>query len=236
MPGGGGIVQEVSDSDLLLIFFSGMGADSAVFLPQKLAFKNLLVPEWLPPNDDETISRYCERFAEILLHERNSHRCVLGGASFGGIVALEMTKHISCEACFLIGSVRGPAQLPRRIRYLRPFRGLTSFLPLVLAQAAAQQCSRLARRCKARHMAGIMTQFARADRNVLRWSMRQILNWQGAQAAAPVYHIHGSLDPVFPIRHLTPDEVVPGGGHVISMTHGEQVNQFIESRIAENFA
>ena len=78
-------------SDVPLILFSGMGADASVFLPQSLAFPNLTVPDWPIPNDDDDLTSYCSRMADSLALPQP---CVVGGASFGGIVALEMTRHL----------------------------------------------------------------------------------------------------------------------------------------------
>ena len=104
---------------LPLILLSGMGADERVFAPQLAAFPNLRVPKWIEPITGESLARYAARFAR---HINPGAPCVVGGASFGGFVAVEMAKHLNAKGCILIGSVRSPADLPRRVRALRCLR------------------------------------------------------------------------------------------------------------------
>ena len=85
----------------------------------------------------------------------------------------------------------------------------------------------------AKHLAGISRQFSEADADVLRWSARQILSWDSSYDDVDVRHIHGNRDHVFPISCVNPDEVIFDGGHVISLTHSEQVNEFLRKHITQ---
>lgn len=210
-----------------LILFSGLAADATVFAPQKLAVPQLVVPRWIAPHADETMSAYCERFADQL---QTSGPCVIGGASFGGIIALEMARYLNPLAVILVGSVRGPAELPRRMRVLRLLGNAVPLLPVSPLQwSAAAGTSAAARRILPHH-AGLARQFCDADAAVFRWSVRQILSWKTTPVVTcPVYQIHGERDRVLPVRYTNPDVVVRGGGHVISLTHASQVNAFLRS-------
>ena len=135
-----------------------------------------------------------------------------------------MTRHLDALACILIGSVGAPNQLPKRIRLLRPFSPALDITPITMLQKSAASVVVAVSKVDAKHLAGISRQFSEADANVLRWSARQILSWDSSYDDVDVRHIHGDRDHVFPISCVDPDEVVFGGGHVISMTHGDQVN------------
>ena len=90
---------ESKQAELPLILFSAMGADASIFLPQKLAFQNLIVPEWPKPVEDDNLASYCSRLAAAT---DPGCPCIVGGASFGGVVALEMTRHLDAlPACKL---------------------------------------------------------------------------------------------------------------------------------------
>src|SRR5207237_7796437 len=93
------------------------------FAPQREAFANLMVPKWIPPQSNESLAGYAARLARQVDIAGKLGPCFIGGASFGGFVALEMARHLDAKACFLIGSVRSPDQLPLRIRALRACRG-----------------------------------------------------------------------------------------------------------------
>jgi pimeloyl-ACP methyl ester carboxylesterase len=44
----------------------------------------------------------------------------------------------------------------------------------------------------------------------------------------PSIHIHGNRDKLLPIKLTNPDVVIEGGGHLLAMTHPDQVNKIIE--------
>jgi hypothetical protein len=213
-----------------LILFLGMGADASVFASQKAVFPNLIVPDWPVPLEGENLSSYCGRLAADI---DPGCPCFIGGASFGGIVALEMTQHLNSRACFLIGSVRRPQQLPKRIRFLRSLSPALGMIPLKLLQRSASSSVTVSQNVGAKHLAGVSRQFSKSNTEILRWSAKQILKWNSNYENITVRHIHGDCDRVFPIKNVEPDEVIDGGGHVISMTHGHLVNKFLREHIQE---
>jgi pimeloyl-ACP methyl ester carboxylesterase len=210
-------------TELPLILLSGLAADAAVFAPQRLAFPQLIVPPWIKPLSNESISNYAERFAAECCP---AGECVLGGASFGGMLALEMARFVKPRALLLIGSVRSPLELPRRVRMWRRLSPAVNFLPIPPLQWSAGSAA-IARRWLP-HLAGVAQQFSQADEEVFRWSLQQLLAWNTVpQVDCPIYQIHGDCDRVLPIACTQPDVVVRGGGHVISMTHAREVNAFL---------
>ena len=86
-----------------LILFSGFGADAKVFAPQKIAFPQLVVPKWPTPVSGETLDSCCERLADDL---RPHGDAIIGGASFGGTVALHVAERLNPLA-HLLRSIAG---------------------------------------------------------------------------------------------------------------------------------
>lgn len=220
-----------SHASMPLILFSGLAADANVFVPQKLTFPQLIVPEWPKPQSNDTLDSYCERLADIIRPDVDT---LIGGASFGGIIAIHVAQYFKPAAVILIGSLRSPAELPRWIRLCRPLKRLIPLIPVRLLQiCCAPIASQLARRCFPHHC-GLARQFRSADPTVFKWSLARILDWNVAPVLdCPVFHIHGDRDLVLPIRYTNPDTKIAGGGHVISLTHSREVNDFIRSAIAQ---
>ncbi len=216
--------SNVADELPRLMLLSGLAADERIFVAQKLAFPQLSVPQWLAPFKNEPLDDYAKRLAS----EIGPGPCVIGGASFGGIVALHLVRHLNPEAVILIGSVRSPSELPMCARLARPLRCLTLWLPVRAMQWAMKPllCGPL--RTAMPFVHGLLSQFLQSDPAVFRWSLHQILNWKSAPACScPIYHIHGSRDWVMPAKNTLPDKIVPGAGHVLSLTHPQEVNEFI---------
>ncbi len=214
-----------------LILFSGLAADANVFVPQKIAFPQLIIPTWPTPLRQETLDNYCDRLANDL---RPHGKVLLGGASFGGIIALHVAERIHPMAVLLIGSVRSPAELSQLVRYCRPVKPLVPLIPVrILQLCSALLTTRLARRISP-HFYGLARQFCGANPRVLKWSIARILDWESTPVVdCPVFHIHGDREFVMPIRFTRPDTIVHGGGHVISLTQPTAVNDFIRSAITQ---
>ncbi|MFI5381900.1 MAG: alpha/beta fold hydrolase, partial [Tepidisphaerales bacterium] len=134
--------------------------------------------------------------------------------------------------CILIGSVRSPDQLPPHIRALRGRR----HIPAALFQLGGALAG-LAMSCSGPLLGNtsreILAQVRDADAHFLQWACRAVLAWHEDHhpPAIPVHHIHGVADPILPPRYTSPDVLVPGAGHMLSLTHADQVNQFLQTRL-----
>jgi pimeloyl-ACP methyl ester carboxylesterase len=214
-----------------LILFSGLAADDNVFAPQKLAFPQLIVPAWPKPESNDSLDSYCNRLADLI---RSDADVIIGGTSFGGIIALHVAQRLKPVTVILIGSIHSPNELPYLARFCRPLKPLIPLIPVRLLQiCVAPVASKLARRCFP-HLCGLARQFRGSDPTVFKWSLARILDWNAApKISCPIFHIHGDRDFVLPVRYTNPDTVVNGGGHVISLTHPTDLNAFIQRTIAK---
>lgn len=214
---------------LPIIFFSGMGADARMFAHQRAAFPELVVPDWLPPRRGETLRQYAGRMAGSLDRGRPFF---VGGASFGGFLALEMLPDLpSARGCFLIGAVRSPAELPWWVRMLRPVRAVARVIPFRLAFAACGLLADAFGRVLPRRMAEFLRLGESLDPAFFAWAAEAVLTWgrdgPPPEPTVPVHHIHGRRDRVLPARFTTPDALVPDGGHVIALSNPAEVNAFV---------
>jgi pimeloyl-ACP methyl ester carboxylesterase len=159
--------------------------------------------------------------------------CFVGGCSFGGMVAQEMSRHLDARACFLIASIRGPAEFPLRLRLLRPWAwllpGFCTGIPGRLAEAILAIAGNRMRSVTR----SVFRQFADCSGRQVRWAGLAALGWQPTSAAppCPVFQIHGDRDPSLPCRLTRPDVIVPGAGHLLPLTHPEVVNEFLRTRM-----
>jgi pimeloyl-ACP methyl ester carboxylesterase len=201
---------------------SGMAADERLFEPQRARFPSLRVQPWIDPLPGESIRGYAARLAR---HADSGVPCIIGGASFGGIVALEMAAHLPAVACVLIGSVRSPVELSWKWRVMWPL-GLIG--PDRLATLA-----RFAARCGRRFVSGGTVRrwqrLARPEAAFVRWAMCALTRWRPRppNSRVPVFHIHGANDRTLPVELTRPDVVVPTGGHALTLFSPAAVNDFL---------
>lgn len=235
-----------------LILLPGMGADERLFRLQKIAFPHLLVPRWISPLRDESLPAYAARFAR---HIDPGVPFFVGGVSLGGMIAAEMARQSVIgtdesprsprspviKACFLIASIRGPQELPRRAMIFRHVMPL-AMAALTVAPLLARVFHFLAGWAIGRNRREILRQLADADGAFLRWATRAMLTWSQvpekgvgadrAKASVPVFQIHGTGDRILPIRLTQPDQRVEGGGHIdLSLSHADKVNEFLNQHL-----
>lgn len=210
-----------------IILLSGMGADARVFAKQKEAIPEIEIPEWIEPIDNESLASYAERFAAII---NPAEPCIIGGASFGGFVALEMIRHLNPLACFLIGSVRSPTELPASFKALRTVSNTAQFLPFTAATLLSKIALRSGGNYSGGHVKELLTQLSDADASFLRWASQAVLEWDHAIETyqTPIYQIHGERDFVLPVRGTNPDTIVANAGHALSISHPHEVTTFIK--------
>ncbi|MCE9560830.1 MAG: alpha/beta hydrolase [Planctomycetes bacterium] len=213
--------------DTAFLLLPGMAAEERLFASQMLAFPNLRVPRWIAPLPNESLRAYAARLASVVDPGRP---CIVGGASFGGIVALEMSLHLRTVACVLIGSVRSPAEFSWRWRLLRPLVYLGPDQIGWLAGLLVWVGKRWLPRGTARRL----ERLSRPEAAFVRWALCAVLRWQPSPTVkhVRVFHIHGEADRTLPVELTRPDEVVPGGSHALSLFNAGEVNVFLRRVLA----
>lgn len=234
------------------ILFPGLGADGRLFVPQRVLPVEIITPAWIPPLEGESLAAYTGRMAKHMMH---AGICVpgesvhLGGASFGGMVAQELAgallrEGVKVRGVVLIASARSGREVSRTLSWVE--RG-SRVLPDTLLEFGRRRAKLIGPEFRAVPLPMkrlLREMFLATDLDFLRWGSRAIIEWPGAGAKAeaaedaapvrppvPVRQIHGAEDRVIPIRHVHPDVIIPGAGHLVNITHAAEVNQFIESSL-----
>jgi pimeloyl-ACP methyl ester carboxylesterase len=203
--------------DIPIRLLSGLATDERLFAPQLAAFPNLKVIPWVEARPYESLREYAERLAPLV---DPGWPCVVGGASFGGMVALELARLVPAVAVVLIGSVRSPVAFPLRWRVLEPLAYLGPGVLRVLAgwgaklPLSAVSVRRLRR-------------IARPESAFERWGFCAAVRWRPRPLKVPVFHIHGSADGVLLASRTRPDVLVPDGRHALTLSHPTAVNDFL---------
>lgn len=148
---------------------------------------------------------------------------------------MEMIPHLDVIACFLIGSVRSPAQFPGRLKVLRKMSSAANALPFELIALLSKAALHSGGPFTSAHLKDVLKQMAESDASFLRWACQAVLRWEppAIPGGVPVYHIHGQNDLVLPVANTAPDVVVAGAGHALSMSHPVEVNRFLKEKMKE---
>ena len=199
-------------------FISGMGADERAFQNLDLSFCNPVFVKWLKPLPDEKLSAYAARMAEQIKEDEP----IIVGLSFGGIVAVEITKLVPVKKLILLSSAKTASEIPFYYKLLRfiPLHKLVSGSFLRNANHLAYRLMGIAHREDKKVFTSML---ADTDIGLLKWSIHQLAHWKNESYPSHTYHVHGTYDMMIPYPFVRPDETVRGGKHLMPMTKPELV-------------
>ena len=191
-----------------------MGADSRMYShPSYQTLKNVKFINWPSYKNEQSITQLASR---IIIEHNISKNQNIGGSSLGGIVACEITKQINVNSLFLIGSTQSPANINISLKKLSNF---SKYAPIKLIQFLAGKTSVYTGNI-------VLEMFNEANHNFIKNMSKAIFEWSGNMLPnCKVYAIHGKHDTV--IRPPKGDVTLINGGHLIAITHANEVAKFI---------
>lgn len=209
-----------------LVLFPGMGADGRMYDGLRRRIGPITVPPWLPALPSETIEHYAKRYADAGL-VRNGD--VVGGSSFGGMVALAIAAHVHAKAVVLMGSCRAPTALPTLALTFAPLARL------VPARAFSSPAAMWAlsfkfgiSRSQQRQLFIAMADAV--DPRHLRWACTAMGTWRSTGlSSCPVHQIHGKRDRIIPASNSGAQAFISDAGHVPALTHPDTVAVWLRS-------
>lgn len=210
----------------------GLGADERLFIHQREAFPDLHVPPWLDVRPGEPLESFGRRMAGALAPPEAPY--VLGGASFGGMVALEMSRHLRPDAIVLIGSALAGVEVRR---WLRMCELASRPLPLALIDSGRRLTPLMARflsSTAAEDVDLFLDMLRETPSSFLRNASRAIMRWRWeGRLACPVHRVHGERDHIIrpPPQQLA--RIIPDAGHVICLSHPDHVNRMLHDALRE---
>jgi len=81
----------------------------------------------------------------------------------------------------------------------------------------------------------VAQQLTGADAVFLRWASQAVLDWEPSPPSPlpppRVFQIHGEKDPIVSPKLTSPDKIIRGAGHLITLTHPDEVNTFLRKHM-----
>lgn len=209
----------------LLCLLPGMTQQYPVYHRLLPLLPSARVVPFIEPQPDESLHAYAHRMAPQF-----SRDCFIGGVSFGGILAQEISRIIQPQGCIVIASIQHPSQLPPRLRMLRTLGGRRTDR---LLRATGRLAESVPTRVRTPSTARLRKLSGDAGR-WHRWATGAVLDWQPPTSMnVPLTHIHGDADTTFPVSYTTADTIISGGKHALPVSHPEETAAAIR-RFAEN--
>jgi pimeloyl-ACP methyl ester carboxylesterase len=217
-----------------IYFISGLGADHRLFERQVKAGIPLIILPWKIPFQHESIQSYAKRMTEEI--PPSSVPVILGGVSFGGMIAIEMSKHIKVEKVILISSIKTSKELPLHIRCWKYFP-IYQLLGGNFIKRTGFLIRYLFGKMNEEEIKLFLDMVKDANPVFIKWAVHQITTWQNTNYPSNTIHIHGTSDFIFPMHNLQgPLIKIAGGTHIMITTLSEKINPILEKEISKGKA
>lgn len=209
-----------------IYFLSGLGADKRVF-------KSIILPsykvnhiEWILPLTNESIEGYSKR----LVSQINSSHPILLGLSFGGMMAVEISKHIEIEKIILISSAKTKKEIPFYFRWIG-FLRINKILSAEFLKKSNPLTNWFFGVSSSEDKRLLKDILKETDPIFLKWAIDKIVNWSNAEIFKNRMHIHGSADKILPIQFVKYDFKIEGGGHLMILNKAGEINKILNDLI-----
>jgi pimeloyl-ACP methyl ester carboxylesterase len=211
-----------------LYFISGLGADKRIF-------QNLVLPdsfkihyiEWLPVSENETIESYCRRLSNQIDREQPFS---LIGLSFGGVIAIELSKLLSPTQTVLISSFCFKKEVPWFYILIGKSR-IYKILPPRILLRPNNIAFRLFGAYKPEMKNLLKNIFEDTDPGFFEWAIRQLFSWDNTWKPANLLRIHGTADKILPYKTIMDAIPVEGGEHLMVYSKSAMVSQILTENL-----
>lgn len=212
-------------------FMPGLAASPKIFENLSLSEDkfNLHYLSWLKPlSTEETLANYAMRTCEEIKHEN----IVLVGVSFGGILVQEMSKYINIKKLIIISSVKTYKEFPTNFKFAKKFSAHKLFPTKIISNFDKFKQFFVGKSLKKKAKLYEMY-LSERDELYLNWAVKNTLHWQQEQPIKDIIHIHGTKDPIFPIKNIKNYIKIKGGTHAMILMKAKQISKIIETTLTE---
>ena len=208
----------------MVYFISGLGADERVFQFLALSKIEHRFIQWIKPKTRENLAAYCERLTSQI---DTTQEVFLIGLSFGGIVAQEISKIITCKKIIIISSIKSIQEFSWQLKLVRQIQ-IHRIVPHWLLTLSNRFTADFYFSTENQIESKLLHQIIKdTDPKFLSWAIHQIMNWRNETYPENLIHIHGTNDRIFPIENISNVIKIPKSGHFMIVNRFQQIQDLI---------
>lgn len=204
-----------------LYLIGGLGADERVFNYLRLDSETQII-KWIDPKPKEKLKDYSIR---LLQQINQDEEFGILGVSFGGIIAIEISKLIKPKKLILVSSVETSAQLPQTYISI----GKTQVLNLIPNQLIKPPKPLLGFLFGAKNKRLLKQIINDTEPEFIRWALNTIINWSNQETPIEAIRIHGTKDKLIPLKGEAIE--INDGGHFMIVDRAEEISKLINEQI-----
>lgn len=202
---------------------SGLGADERAL--GKLALDcDMQVLPWLKPDKNEDLVHYARRMSEQI---DQTEPYGLLGLSFGGMVAVEMSKFLNNRFTILLSTAEVYTETPKLHRTATQ---IVRWLPASWCNPPNVFVDWFFGAKDVKLLNAILDD---TDPFFLKWAFLKVHSWRNKDRISNVLKVQGEKDMVFPARMSANSVHVKDGRHFMVVDKAREVSEIINTWIAE---
>ncbi|HEY9262632.1 alpha/beta hydrolase [Chitinophaga sp.] len=183
---------------------------------------------WIPALPHESLTQYAGRIKSQITVENP----YIIGLSFGGIMAVEVSKQIRVKKMVLISSVRTRREL-NKVQFFFMKMGLYRIIPGSLIKRTNFLTYRYFGTRTPSDKEALTKLLLETDVTFFRWALKAIAFWDNKEAPERTILIHGTADRVIASRLVSPDYRIKGGGHLMILDKADTISKIIRNYFRE---
>ena len=223
--------MNTSSTSRSIALMPGFCCNSKIFERLKLPSDHIIKLDWITPEKKESIQSYAARL--ITPKMRAAEELVLIGHSFGGVVVQEMARIIPVKKIILISSVTSRKGLSNGLHLVRNLR-LDIWVHKWTINGTFWMWGKGAG--FTRETKPLFKKALKDYKNIyFRWSVKNLARWkQLTQNDIRLVQIHGSKDPIFPIKKAQNPIIIKNGKHLMVHDRADEISKIISDILTKD--
>jgi len=182
--------------------------------------------EWIEPLEKETLVDYSRRLTQQI-QVKNP---ILIGLSFGGLIAVEISKLIEVEKTILISSMKSKLDIPWYYRALAELKIHKAF-PFELVKKSNSLNNWLFGASTTNEKLLLKETIVNTNLTFLKWAINIIITWSSESIPENILQIHGNKDRLLPLSNVNGASVIKDGGHFMVLNKSGEVSKLIRNSL-----
>lgn len=205
----------------------GVGANDKIFQNLELPGYEIVHLKWPRHKKNEPIETYVKK---LLPQIKNDTQPILIGQSFGGIVAIELSKLIKTHRVVIISSIKTYHERPLKLLFLNSVK----FHRLVPGKVVIQfrfWMNWLLGKLTSHDLEMIEDMLQEVDIEFNEWAVDQVIHWKNEEIPANLIHIHGTHDRIFPNFYISDAIRIKGGTHFMIVNRANEISKILRKEL-----
>jgi len=154
------------------------------------------------------------------------------GVLFGGMVAVEIAKHIPIDKLLLLSTVKTRFELSSYYRFVGRL-GILRFIPdyyFTRANRLTLWLFGVRDRAEQELMRQVLNE---TSPSFVKWALQHVVRWKNTECPARFTHIHGTKDRLFRVSSIKNAVLVKGGGHFMMLSQADDVSRLLREQLTD---